>query len=78
MFSCVNTVCLKATDPLKLKLCIFSWHTASFKIGVSKVQDFGNFEFSPMTLLSLIMRGNFACFLSSAHYLAICDNSDPV
>ena len=29
-------------------MCIFSGHTASFKIGVSKVQDFGNFELSPM------------------------------
>ena len=31
----------------------FSKHTASFKIGVSKNQDFGNFELSAM-LLTLI------------------------
>ena len=27
---------------------MFSRHKPSFKIGVSKVQDFGNFELSPM------------------------------
>ena len=26
------------------------WHTASFKIGVSKVYDFGDFELSPMPI----------------------------
>ena len=31
-----------------MKLWIFSGHTASFKIEISKVQDFGNFELSPM------------------------------
>ena len=39
---------LRASDHLNLKLLIFSGHTESFKIGVSKVQDFGNFELSPM------------------------------
>ena len=29
---------------------MFSGHIASFKIGVLKVQDFGNFELSPMLL----------------------------
>ena len=33
-----------------LKLWISSGHTASFKIEISKVQDFGKFELSPMTL----------------------------
>ena len=33
---------------LNFKLWIFSGHTASFKTGVSKVQDFGNFELPPM------------------------------
>ena len=56
MFSCLNTVCLKATD--QLKLSIFS---CSFKIIVSKVQDFGNFELSPMMLLSL--HGGKFCML---------------
>ena len=41
-------VCLRTIDHLNLKLWIFSGHTASFKIGVSKVQDFRNYEFSPM------------------------------
>ena len=26
------------------------WHTASFKIWISKVQDFGKFELSPMNI----------------------------
>ena len=47
-FSDLFSVRLKAIDHLNLKLGIFSGHTASFKIGVSKVQDFGNFELSPM------------------------------
>ena len=29
---------------------MFSGHTASFKIGVSKVQDLGNCELSPMLI----------------------------
>ena len=37
-FSCLYTVCLKATDHLNLK----------FMIGVSKIKDFGYFELSPM------------------------------
>ena len=47
-FSYLFTVFLRAIDHLNLKLKIFSGHNASFKIGVSKVQDFGNFELSPM------------------------------
>ena len=42
------SVCLRTTDHLNMKLLIFSGHTASFKIEVSEVQDFGNFELSPM------------------------------
>ena len=42
--SYLYTVYLKTIDHLNLKLGIFSRHTASFKIGVSKVQDLGNFE----------------------------------
>ena len=41
---------LRASDHLSLKLGIFSGHTASFKISISKVQDFGNFELTPMKL----------------------------
>ena len=40
------TICLRAIDHLILKLWIFSGHTASFKIEVKKVQDFGNFQLS--------------------------------
>ena len=43
-----QSVYRKATDHLNLKLCIFSGQAASFKNGVSKVQDFGNFELSPV------------------------------
>ena len=46
-FSDLFLVCLGTTDHLILKLMIFSGHTASFKIEISKVQDFGNFDFSP-------------------------------
>ena len=47
-FSDLFSACLKTIDYLNLKLLIFSGHTASFKTGVSKVQDFENFELSPM------------------------------
>ena len=33
---------------------MFSGHIANFKIGVSKVQDFGNCELSPMDIRKLI------------------------
>ena len=42
------SVCLKAIDHLSLKLRIVCGYTASFKIGVIKVQDFGIFELSPL------------------------------
>ena len=42
-FSYLYTVCLKTIEHLNLKLWIFSGHKASFKIWVSKVQDFGSF-----------------------------------
>ena len=48
MFSDLYSVCLKTIAYLNLKSGIFSGHTASFKIRVSKVQDFGNFELSLM------------------------------
>ena len=47
-FTYLYTVCLKTIGHLNLKLWIFSGHTAIFKIWVSKVQDFGKFELSPM------------------------------
>ena len=34
------SVCLRTFDHLNLKLRIFRGHTANFKIGVAKVQDF--------------------------------------
>ena len=47
-FSDLFSICLRTFDHLNLKLWIFNGHTANFKNGVSKVQDFGNFELSPM------------------------------
>ena len=47
-FSDLFSVCLKTIDHLNLKLLKFCRHTASFKIRISKVQDFGNFKLSPM------------------------------
>ena len=49
-FSDLYSVCLKTFDHLTLKLLMFSEHTACLKIGVSKVQDFGNFELSTIYL----------------------------
>ena len=51
-FSDLFSVCLRAFDHINFQLRIFSGHTASFKTGVSKVQNFVNFEFSPMQVLS--------------------------
>ena len=48
-FSDLFSVYLRVFDHLNFKLLIFSGHTAIFKTGVSKVQDFGNLELSPMT-----------------------------
>ena len=42
-FSDLFSFYLRTFDHLNLKLKIFSGHTANFKIGVSKVQDFGFF-----------------------------------
>ena len=47
-FSGLYSVYLKTIGHLSFKLWIFSGHIASFKIRVLKVQDFGNFELSPM------------------------------
>ena len=47
-FSGLFSVYLSTTDDLNLNLLIFSGHTASFKIGVLKVQDLKNFELSSM------------------------------
>ena len=54
-FSDLFSVCLKTIDHLISKLWMLSVHTASFKIEISKVQDFGNFELSPLLLIN---RGN--------------------
>ena len=42
------SVYIKPTDHLYLKVVIFSRSAASFKIWISKVQDFVNFYLSPM------------------------------
>ena len=49
-FSDLYSVCLKTIDHLSFKLSIISGHTASFKIGVLKVQDFVNVELSPFEM----------------------------
>ena len=49
-FSNLYSVCLKTIDHFSFKFGIFSEHNASFKIEVLKVQDFGNFELSPIWL----------------------------
>ena len=49
-FSYLYTVWLKTNGHLNLKFRLFSGHTASFKIWVSKDQDFGNFEHSPILI----------------------------
>ena len=41
---------LKAIDHLNMNMLLFCWHTACFKVGISKVQDFENFELTPMYL----------------------------
>ena len=51
-FSDLFSVCLRTIAHLIVKLWIFNGHTASFKIEISKVQDFGNFELSPMKVIS--------------------------
>ena len=48
LVSDLYSVCLKTIDHLSFKLGIFSGHVASFQIRVLKVQDFGDFELSPM------------------------------
>ena len=55
------SVFLRTIDNLNLKLLIFSGHTACFKIGVSKVQDFGNFELSPMGLTLNVSKRSSKC-----------------
>ena len=63
-FSDLYSVCLKTIDHLNFKLWIFSGHTASFKIGILKVQDFGNFELSPMHEFgALFWHMNIFCLL---------------
>ena len=47
-FSNLFSVCLMTIDHLKFKFRTFCGHIACCKIGVLKVQDFGNFELSPM------------------------------
>ena len=48
------SVCLRTFDHLNLKLLIFSGHEASFKTGVSKVQDLEILNFHPCNFSSSI------------------------
>ena len=41
---------VKTIDHLNLKILVFPRHTACLKIGISKVQDFENFEFSQIQM----------------------------
>ena len=47
-FSDLVSVYLNVFEHLTWEFSIFWRHTASFKFWFSKVQDFGNFELSPM------------------------------
>ena len=38
---------LKTIDLLKFKLSLICRHAAIFRISISKVQEFGNFDFHP-------------------------------
>ena len=49
-FSNILSVHLIVIDHLSLKLLIHCRYAASFKIWISKVQNFGNFELSPMEI----------------------------
>ena len=48
----IFSVYLKTIDYLKLEIVDIYRHTANFKIWFSKVQDFGNFELSPVFSLN--------------------------
>ena len=39
-----------------MKLWILSGHSASYEIEISKVQEFGNFELSPMLIVVRVKR----------------------
>ena len=48
-----------------MKMLVFYWLKASFKICISKVQDFENFEFSPILkpyLVNLILKDTYMVF----------------
>ena len=60
-FSELFSVHLLAIDHLLLKLLTLCRHTASFKIWISKIQDFLNFELSPMLLALNTMNPLIGC-----------------
>ena len=68
--------CLKTFDHLNLKLWIFSECTASFKIRVSKVQDFGNCELSPMWMGSNMIYFN-PLYTSDSKVCTLANSEDP-
>ena len=53
-FSDIFSVHLRAIDHLNSNLLILCWYTVSYKIWFSKVQDFWNFELSPMTFIVIM------------------------
>ena len=57
IFSDLFSVYFKTVGHLNLKLRIFSGYVASFKIGVLKVQDLGNFELSSIDYCNKCFHG---------------------
>ena len=55
-------------DQLNVKLLLFCRHTACLKIWISKFQDFGNFELSPI---------HFSCSWSGVGTCLLVSNRDP-
>ena len=52
-----------------MKLLIFCRITASFKIFISKIQDFGNFELSPMVIATRVIDERFFLISPWQHLL---------
>ena len=55
-----------------------SEHTTSFKIGVWKVQDFGNFDLSPMSLAMIDFQGLSLALVLLTSQIKDQDMSEPM
>ena len=69
IFSGLFTVNLKTFDHSNLKLLMIYGHTTSFKIRISEVHDFGNFELSPMVMSHSTMKHIFCNSLLHSNLL---------